>query len=306
MIKIRKYVIYKITNIINNHIYIGVHSTYKINDSYMGSGTNVVKAIKEEGRNNFKKDVLYIYDNEQEALDKEVELVNEDFIARTDTYNTILGGGKLTTKGCVCVNDKSGNKFMIHKSDPRYISGELVSIHKGKITAKDIHGNIFRISTDDPRYVSGELIGHTKGKITVKDKTGKAYQVNKNDPRYISGELTGMNKGNKASIETKQKMSNAKLGELNNMYGKRYSNEYKDHLRNIIKKASEKYCKEFYVYSSINGSFISKEKGIGEYSKLNNMDRLAIIAVLKGRRKNYNNLLFFYEDKGENCFNTLC
>lgn len=50
--------IYRITNLINGKTYIGQHRYEERNDSYMGSGTLLEKAIKKYGIENFKKDVL--------------------------------------------------------------------------------------------------------------------------------------------------------------------------------------------------------------------------------------------------------
>lgn len=47
--------IYKVTNIINGKYYIGQHRTKKLNDGYLGSGTNIIRAIKKYGKENFKK-----------------------------------------------------------------------------------------------------------------------------------------------------------------------------------------------------------------------------------------------------------
>jgi hypothetical protein len=111
------YIVYKITNILNNYIYIGIHYTSNINDSYMGSGTNIKKAIKEFGISNFNKEVLFIFDNKEDMILKEKELVNKEFILREDTYNISLGGGTYNSTDMVVTKDIHGNIFTVNKLD---------------------------------------------------------------------------------------------------------------------------------------------------------------------------------------------
>lgn len=86
------YTIYRTTNIVNGKIYIGKHETTDPNDSYLGSGTLLKLAIKKYGKQNFKKDILFLCDSQIEMYQKEIELVNEDFVKRQDTYNLKVGG----------------------------------------------------------------------------------------------------------------------------------------------------------------------------------------------------------------------
>lgn len=86
------YCLYKVTNNINNKIYIGIHSTNNLNDGYIGSGTNILRAIKKYGRKNFTKKILYMFNSESEMILKECEIVTKDFCRRPDTYNIMPGG----------------------------------------------------------------------------------------------------------------------------------------------------------------------------------------------------------------------
>lgn len=238
------YIVYQITNKINNKIYIGVHITENINDKYMGSGTNIKKAIKEFGKENFEKIILFNCNSKEEMLEKERELVNEEFIKNNNTYNIVLGGGKINTDNMVVVKDKNDIIQLVHKTDPRYLSGELISHMSGLVSVKDKNNNSFQISINDKRYLSGELthnrtkqvpvkdrnnntlsvsinddnylsgeyIHVAKGLITVKDKNGNTLNVSVTDPRYIFGELIPIWVGKRHKKETKEKMSIAKKG----------------------------------------------------------------------------------------------
>lgn len=103
-----KYIVYLTTNKINNKIYIGVHKTENPNvfDGYIGCGafidkpssynknkTHLHNAILKYGVSAFYRHTLKVFDTEEEALELEKELVTEDFVKRTDTYNCVLGGG---------------------------------------------------------------------------------------------------------------------------------------------------------------------------------------------------------------------
>ena len=79
-------------------IYVGCHVTTNIYDNYMGSGVRITKDIKKFGRENFTKEILFEFDNEKDMLDKEKEIVNEEFILKKNTYNVITGGSNYIKK----------------------------------------------------------------------------------------------------------------------------------------------------------------------------------------------------------------
>lgn len=82
---------------VNKKIYIGLHATKNLNDGYLGSGVFLKKAIKKYGKDNFTKEILFIFNNKKDMITKEKEIVNEGFIKRKDTYNMTKGGFGLST-----------------------------------------------------------------------------------------------------------------------------------------------------------------------------------------------------------------
>ena len=102
-----KYIVYETVNTINNKIYIGVHHTttpYEF-DNYLGCGvistqpytyqnakTAFQCAVKKYGPKVFHRNTLAVFNTFEEAFLLERELVNEEFVAREDTYNMVLGG----------------------------------------------------------------------------------------------------------------------------------------------------------------------------------------------------------------------
>jgi hypothetical protein len=229
------HVIYRIDNTTNGRFYIGKHSTNNINDNYLGSGKALLRAIRKYGKDNFKKSILFIYDNEEDALAKEKELVNEEFVSRKETYNITEGGkgswshvkhlvpardtnGKVVqatpeqikngsfsgiNKDTISVYDKDGNCLRIPLNDERIATGEVSVWSKGTFVGIDSKGNMKRISNNDPEFTSGIYTAYNKNTIVVKDSSGNSFVVKKNDPRFLSGDLKGIAHGNVTVVDAK-------------------------------------------------------------------------------------------------------
>lgn len=110
MNKNRFYIVYKTTNTINNMYYIGVHITEDIDDGYIGSGRDILKAIKTFGKECFKREILHVYTTEEHGnenakslmYDKERELITEKQTKDPMCYNRIIGG---QGTGHICMKD---------------------------------------------------------------------------------------------------------------------------------------------------------------------------------------------------------
>ena len=186
----RKYfIIYETTNLTNCKVYRGKHWTYTPYefDGYLGSGIAIKAAIKKYGKENFKRETLFVTENEKEAYLKEKELVNLAFVNRKDTYNLRTGG----EGGWECSEETKQRH-----SDAT--SGENNPMHGRK-------------GRDCPSFglVRSK---ETRKRISVaKGGTPTSQETRKKQSDAATGRF--------CSEETKQKQSDASSGENNPRYG---------------------------------------------------------------------------------------
>lgn len=88
----KEYYIYLTTNLINNKKYIGQHYGER-NDSYLGSGVLIKKAIEKYGNNNFKKEILKVCLNREELNYWEQYYINLHNAINDENYYNLIEGG---------------------------------------------------------------------------------------------------------------------------------------------------------------------------------------------------------------------
>lgn len=185
--------VYLTTNLITGKIYVGQHTTYDINDGYIGSGTDFYKDVKKHGKANFDRVIIDRNICNQEQLDEHEIYWIAKLGARDKSigYNIHEGGGG----------------FKIGHNVPEYIRQILREVNTGKkrnLTAEQIENLRTRMLGDkNPAKQPGIGLKISKAKKGVpRSEEYKQSVSGKNNHRY----------GIKDSPETIQKKKEAKIG----------------------------------------------------------------------------------------------
>lgn len=222
----RFHYLYKITNLVNNKIYIGVHSTKDLNDGYFGSSGILDKAIAKYGRENFIIEILEYFNNKEEKYLKEAQVVTTEFVKCSNNYNAKAGG-----YGGWGVGEYAGRLG-------KHISEE----HKKQLS---ILKKGVPLSAEHRKKMSIARTGRTspmKGKFHTEEgkaKIGKALSGSNN---YLYGK--------KLSRELVEKMVAARVGKYrgvnNKLYGRELPEEVKVKISRTLtgKKQSVETCKK--------------------------------------------------------------
>lgn len=187
-----KYIVYKTTCLINNKIYIGKHRTENPDkfDGYLGNSvwinkTDKIKnpefpfhfAVKKYGIKNFKRETLFIFETEDEAFNKEAEIVNEEFIKLDSNYNVVIGGkgGKQLPRP-VYQFDLEGNLIKEYKNS--YIAANEVNRSYTNINDAILH----KRTCANSLWSTDKTIDINLYKITKRNK----YHIYNSDGYYIT------------------------------------------------------------------------------------------------------------------------
>ena len=208
---------YKITNLVNNKYYYGIHSTNNLNDGYMGSGKRITCAIKKYGIENFKKEILKYFNSRIELLEYEHLIVNKEILKDPLCYNLCQGGigfynffsnKNSSLKNKVTVSNDGGlTWFQINSNEYQNNKNKYITCITNKIAVSDDNGLSWKWVKADEYYNNKEkYITTTKNKIVVKDKLGKIYCVDKTDERYLSGDLVPIWNGKRHREDSKEKI----------------------------------------------------------------------------------------------------
>jgi len=122
---------YRTTNIINGRYYLGMHSTNRIDDGYLGSGKRLYYELNKYGRNNFKFEILEQFNSREELVEAEINLITEEDIKNPNCLNLKSGGeGGLSSPEHAYAFHAAGGKAVLTlmgirhrekmKADPEY------------------------------------------------------------------------------------------------------------------------------------------------------------------------------------------
>lgn len=177
------YTVYKTVNLVNKKYYVGVHKTTTPDDDYLGSGVLLKQAIQKYGKTNFKKEVLAIFENKNDAYELERTLVK----ICEESYNLKEGG-------------EGGFEHLNDGSETHLIRAKAAATLGGKITIKAIRKRY----AEDPEY-----------RVYMHDKIKTGIRNSKTKSRRFTGKHHSAVSKRKIGEQNKKHQS----GENNSQYG---------------------------------------------------------------------------------------
>lgn len=217
-----KWYVYKTTNNVNGMIYIGVHKSENIEkDIYIGSGKRMKSAIKKYGRDSFTREILFIFDTQEEAYKLEETIITQEFLDSGVSYNIALGG-----KG-VRIDHPPFTKQHRERISKSKKGIPMKEETKRKISLANSgpnHPLFGKTGPEHPMYQKPLTEEHKK-KISESLSGENSYMYGKHHSEESKQKMSESHKNHPNLEEKSKKHSERMSGEGNPFYGKRHSDE---------------------------------------------------------------------------------
>jgi len=173
-------IVYITTNLINGKQYVGDHSTFNLDDSYLGSGNLICKAIKKYGVENFKRVILENCDTKELAFLQQEKYIIEHLTLVPNGYDISPKGG-MGISGCWTEESKSKMKASLSKVLKGRVRTQKHSdnISKGRIEKESSKGEnnpMFNKTLYDSWVIKYGVIEADSRLATMKAKMSKTRE----------------------------------------------------------------------------------------------------------------------------------
>jgi hypothetical protein len=199
---------YKTTNLINGKFYYGSGSRM----DYLGSGTNLIRAIKKYGKENFRIEKLRFFKTRKDAFyyeDRFLKLYKVNSLV--ESYN-LINSGKTGTCG-LKMSQESRDKMSAAKQNMSQETKDKMSeLRKGKPKSQEHKDKIIKANTGKKRsQETKDKMSLSKQNVSqeTKDKISAAHKGKPKSQEH-KDKMSAANTGKKHSQETRDKLSAAK------------------------------------------------------------------------------------------------
>lgn len=202
--------VYRTTNILDGCYYIGVHSTDDLEDEYVGSGKELLRAIKKHGKENFKKEILEFVETEQEKWLAETKWVTLSVAQDPMSYNKAPGG----RNWIAAMAREHDPNLSPHQSKAGRAGGTALHSKMTPEQKKEWHRKgarkAFEISYKNKTGIFSEsikekirlaVIDAIKGTIELWHPDAPETCTNRSSPNYVSGWSVRVKLGSEKYVE---------------------------------------------------------------------------------------------------------
>lgn len=209
--------IYRTTFLPTGEVYVGYHFSRDINkDTYLGSGIRITNLLKKHSRECFSREILFVFDSAEEALNKERELVDNKFLANPKTLNLAEGGrGGSTVARCLTPHQRLVNG----KKSAQKLRGRTKFSHAYLQVSGDKTSQRFKLMTDSQLKQHGAaatawMADRSKAQAALEKRRQKLIGTTKHSNRGRANQsmkVTGAGNGSAKSALSRVQHLNEEL-----------------------------------------------------------------------------------------------